>query len=73
MKYLSTVKKEKGQVVMPDTFQEVEDGRVFEAIEIGGDILLLAGTLEKERWGRIEELAKESIEKHRDTLEALAR
>jgi hypothetical protein len=73
MKYLGTVKKEKGQVVMPDTFQEVEDGRVFEAIEIGGDILLLAGPLEKERWGRIEELAKESIEKHRATLEALAR
>jgi hypothetical protein len=73
MKYLGTVKKEKGQVVMPDTFQEVEDGRVFEAIEIGGDILLLAAPLEKERWGRIEELAKGSIEKHRATLEALAR
>jgi hypothetical protein len=58
---------------MPDAFQEVEEGRVFEAIEIGGDILLLAGPLEKERWARIEELAKDSIEKHRATLEALAR
>jgi len=73
IKYLGTVKKEKGQVMMPDTFQEVEDGRVFEAIEIGGDILLLAGPLEKERLVRIEELAKESIKKHRATLEVLAR
>lgn len=73
MKYLGTVKKEKGQVVMPEAFQEVEEGRVFEAIEIGSDILLLAGPLDKERMARIEELAKESIEKHRATLEALAR
>ncbi len=73
MKYLGTARKEKGRVVMLDAFQEVEEGRVFEAIEIGGDILLLAGPLEKERWARIEELTKESIEKHRATLEALAR
>lgn len=73
MKYLGTVKKEKGQVVMPEAFQDVEEGRVFEAIEVGGDILLLAGPLDKERMARIEELAKESIEKHRATLEALAR
>ncbi len=73
MKYLGTVKKEKGQVVIPDTFREVEDGRIFEAIEVGGDILLVAGPLEKERLSLIEELAKESIEKHRATLEALAR
>jgi hypothetical protein len=73
MKYLGMAKKKGGQVVMPDIFQEVEDGRVFEAIEIGGDILLIAGPLEKERLARMEELAKESIEKHRATLEALGR
>lgn len=73
MKYLGTAKKEKGRMVMPDAFQEVEDGRVFEAIEMGGDIILLAGALEKERWAQIEELAKESIKRHRATLEALAR
>lgn len=73
MKYMGTIKKEKGQVVMPDAFQDVEDGRIFEAVEIGGDILLLAGPLQKERLVRIEELAKESNEKHRTTLEALAR
>lgn len=73
MKYLGTARKEKGRMVMPDAFQDVEDGRVFEAIEIGGDIILLAGPLDKERLSRIEEIAKESIEKHRTTLEALAR
>lgn len=60
-------------MVMPDAFQEMEEGRVFEAVEIGGDIILLAGPLEKERWARIEELTKKSIEKHRATLEALSR
>jgi hypothetical protein len=72
MKYLGTARKEKGRMVMPDAFQEIEEGRIFEAVEIGGDILLLAGPLEKERLSRIEEIAKESIEKHRATLEALA-
>ena len=71
MKYLGTAKKEKGRLVMPDALQEVEDGRVFEVIEKGGDIVLLAGPLEKERWAQIEELAK-SIKRHRAT-EALTR
>ncbi|MFZ2089152.1 MAG: hypothetical protein WAU47_11285 [Desulfobaccales bacterium] len=73
MKYLGTAKKEKGRMVMPDAFQEVEDGRTFEAIEVGGDIILVAGALEKERWTQIEELTQESIKRHRATLEALAR
>ncbi len=73
MKYLGTARKEKGHVVMPDAFQEIEEGRVFEAVEIGGDLLLLAGPLEKERLSRIEEITKESINKHRATLEGLSR
>ncbi len=73
MKYLGTGKKEKGRIVIPDAFQEVENGRLFEAIEMGGDIILLAGPLQKERWAQIEELAKESIKRHRATLEALTR
>jgi hypothetical protein len=73
MKYLGTVRKEKGRMVVPDAFQEVEDGRIFEAIEMGGDIILLAGALEKERWAQIEELTKETIKRHRATLEALSR
>jgi len=35
--------------------------------------MILAGPLEKERWFRIGKLTKESIEKHRATLEALSR
>ena len=73
MKYLGTVRKEQGRLVIPEALREVEEGRVFEAVEIGGDIILLAGPLEKERWDRIEELAQESINKHRATLEALSR
>ena len=73
MKYLGTAKKEKGRMVMPDAFQEVEDGRTFEAIEVGGDIILVPGALEKERWTQIEELTQESIKRHRATLEALNR
>jgi hypothetical protein len=71
MKYLGTARKEKGRMVMPDAFQNVEEGRIFEAVEMGGDIILLAGALEKERWAHIEELTKESIKNHRATLEAL--
>ncbi len=71
MKYLGPAKKEEGRMVMPDAFQEVENGRLFEAIEVGGDIVLLAGPLEKGRWAEIEELTKESIKRHRATLEAL--
>jgi hypothetical protein len=70
---MGTARKEKGRVVMPEAFQEVEEGRIFEAIEMGGDIILLAGALEKERWAHIEELTKESINRHRATLEALTR
>ena len=73
MKYLGTVRKERGRLEIPEALREVEEGRVFEAVEIGGDILLLAGPLEKERWAQIEELAQESINKHRATLEALSR
>jgi hypothetical protein len=73
MKYPGTARKEKGSIVMADTFLEVKDGRISEAIEMGGDIILLAGAPEKERWAQIEKLTKESIERHRATLENLSR
>jgi len=73
MKYLGTVRKEQGRLEIPEAPREVEKSRVFEAVEIGGDIILLAGPLEKERWARIEELAQKSMNKHRATLEALSR
>ena len=66
MKYLGVARKEKGQVVMPDAFQEAEEGKLYEVIEIGGDILLVPSPLDRER------LARKSIEEHRKTLEGLA-
>ena len=73
MRYLGIARKEKDQVLMPDTFQEMEEGRVFEVIEIGGDILLLSNPWEKDHLTRVEQLAKESITQHRQTLKDLAR
>ena len=73
MKYLGIVKRENGNLTMPDAFQEVTVPRTYEAIQVGGDILLLPAPLDRERIKRIEELTKRSIEEHRSTLEALSR
>ena len=73
MKYLGVARKEKGQVVMPDAFREAEEGKLYEVIEIGGDILLVPSPLDRKRLARIEKLAQRSIEEHRKTLEGLAR
>ena len=73
MKYLGIIKQQNGNLTIPDSFQEVVESRTYEAIQVGGDILLLAAPLDRERLGRIEELANRSIEEHRRTLEGLAR
>jgi hypothetical protein len=73
MKYLGVARQEKGKVVMPDSFKEAEEGKLYEAIEIGGDILLLPSPFDRERLAQIEKLARKSIEQHRKTLEGLAR
>jgi hypothetical protein len=73
MKYLGIVKRENGNLTMPDAFQEATAPGTYEAIQVGGDILLLPAPLDRERIKKIEELTKRSIEEHRRTLEALAR
>jgi len=73
MKYLGIVKRQNGNLTMPDAFQEVATPPTYEAIQVGGDILLLSAPLDRERLKKIEELAKRSIEEHRSTLEALAK
>jgi hypothetical protein len=40
---------------------------------VGGDILLLATPLDRERLKKIEELTGSSIRDHRETLEGLAK
>ncbi|MBM2833886.1 MAG: hypothetical protein A2Y09_02440 [Planctomycetes bacterium GWA2_39_15] len=73
MRYLGIARKEKGQVVMPDAFQTVTEGKLYEAIEIGNDILLVPSPLDKDRITRIERLTHLSIEEHRKTLEKLSK
>jgi len=73
MKYLGVARKEKGEIVMPDAFKEVAEGRTYEVVEIGGDILLVPAPLDRERLARIGKLAGRSIEEHRKSLEGLAR
>lgn len=58
---------------MPDAFRQVSDAPSYEAVEVGGDILLLPAPLDRERLQRIESLASESIAEHREALLGLAR
>ena len=73
MKYLGIVKRQNGNLTMPDTFREAAERETYEAVQVEDDILLLSSPLDRERIKRIEELADRSIEEHRHTLEGLAR
>lgn len=73
MRYLGMVKHENGSLVVPDAFREVAGQRDYEAVEIGGSILLFEAPLDRERLKRIEELTSRSIDNHRDSLEGLGR
>ncbi len=73
MRYLGIARRELRQIVMPDTFIGMEEGKNYEVVEIGGDILLIPPPLNRERLARIEQLAKLSIHEHHKTLEGLAR
>ena len=73
MKYLGVARKEKGHVVMPDAFKEAEEGKLYEVIEIGCDIILVPSPLDLERLTHIEKLTHSSIEEHRKSLEGLSR
>jgi hypothetical protein len=73
MKYLGVARKENGRLVMPDAFAEAAEGQAYEALDVGGDILLIPSPLDKDRLDRIRGLAKESIREHRNVLEKLAK
>jgi len=73
MKYLGIVQRENGTLALPDSFREIREPRRYEAILVGGDVLLLSAPLDRERLKQIEELMDRSIEDHRKTLEGLAR
>lgn len=58
---------------MPDAFAEVPEGQAYEAVEIGGDILLIVPPLDRKRLAQVERLTTRSIEDHRKSLDGLAR
>ena len=67
------MKKENGTLAMPDSFRDVAEPRTHEAVQVGGDILLLITPLDRERLKKIEDLTGSSIRGHRKTFEGLAR
>jgi hypothetical protein len=73
MKYLGIVKRKNGNLMLPDSFQEIPKQGDYEAVLIGGDLLLLPPPLDRARLKKIEELADRSIEEHRQTLEKLSK
>lgn len=73
MHYIGPVRNENGHLVMPDTFREQERAPVYEAVEIDGVILLSIPPLDRERIDRVRELAQQSINDHRISLEDLAK
>ena len=72
MRYLGTAKVENGHVIMPDGFDADVRVGTYEAVEIGGDILLTATPLDRKRLERVGKLAAQSIDDHRKSLEGLA-
>jgi hypothetical protein len=73
MTYLGAARIENGHVVMPDALGEQPRAQSYDAVEIGGDILLTRDPLDRERLAQIERHAAQSIADHRATLEGLAR
>ncbi len=73
MRYLGIVKREADHLVLPDGFDEVAPGQTYEAVEVGGDIILTSSPLDRQRLEEIDRLAKQSIEVHRQSLEGLSR
>ena len=72
MKYLGIVKRRGNQLTMPDAFDPTAREATYEAIQVGDAILLLAPPLDRERHQRIEALAREAIDDHRQSLEGLS-
>ena len=73
MTYLGTAQLQNGRVQMPDAFSASPRAASYEAIDLGGDILLVANPLDRKRIAQIEGLAIDSISEHRKSLEGLAK
>ncbi|RMF76432.1 MAG: hypothetical protein D6744_12315 [Planctomycetota bacterium] len=73
MTYLGPARIENGRIVLPDGANLPASSATMEAIEVGGDILLSASSLDRARMERVRQAAADSIADHRDTLEGLAK
>lgn len=73
MTYLGTARNDNGRVQMPDAFLAKQRTTMYETIDLGRDILLVANPLDRKRLERIAELADASIADHRSALEGLAK
>lgn len=73
MKYLGIARTENGRLIMPDGFDCPEEGTTFEAVEIGGEIVLSPTPLDRRRLEKIDRLARQSMQDHRESLEDLAK
>ena len=72
MRYLGVAKTSGCQILMPDKFQGLQHVDTYEVLEVEGHVILLPGPLDRERIARVERLARQSIQDHREALESLA-
>lgn len=70
MRYLGVAKKKGSVLEMPSGFGDAE---TYEVLELEGRIVLVPMPFEPMNAKEVERLARETIEEHRKTLEALAR
>ena len=73
MRYLGIAREHNGQILMPDSFTGAGQGATYEALDVGGDILLVPNPVDRQRLAKVERLAGQSISEHRKSLEGLAR
>ncbi|MCW5935264.1 MAG: hypothetical protein KIT45_13365 [Fimbriimonadia bacterium] len=72
MKLLGKARVENGKVELPANI-ELEEGALYDVIQMGDDLLLSPPSSPTNRMERIEQLAKESIQMHKKSLEGLAK
>ena len=72
MKYLGIVTQHDGSLTFPDVAVEVGIKDTYEAVAVGGDILLMASSIDRPRVERVRRLASQSIEDHAQALKGLA-
>lgn len=72
MKYLGIARIKNEKVLMPDAFKSLETTQSYEAVEVGGDIILISFPLDRKRLALVEKFTRQAINDHRETLEGLA-